>query len=74
MYKWFFPLTISITESYNALVNHVDSEIIFLFADTQLYKRLCPSVGPLVCWFVDTSQNNGKTDDLGSGPEGDDVL
>ena len=24
----------------------------FLVADTQLYKRLCPSVGPLVRWSV----------------------
>ena len=24
----------------------------FLVADTQLYKRLCPSVGPLVRWPV----------------------
>ena len=28
---------------------------VFLVADTQLYKRLCPSVGPLVRWSVGPS-------------------
>ena len=27
----------------------------FLDADTQLYKRLCPSIGPLVHWSVGSS-------------------
>ena len=29
--------------------------LIFLVADMQLYKRLCPSVRPLVCWSVGPS-------------------
>ena len=28
------------------------SRLFFLVADTQLYKRLCPSVGPSVRWSV----------------------
>ena len=38
----------------------------FLVADTQLYKRLCPSVRPLVRWSVgplvrDHESKSGKT-------------
>ena len=29
--------------------------LIFLVLDMQLYKRLCPSVRPLVCWSVGPS-------------------
>ena len=33
----------------------------FLVADTQLYKRLCPSVGPSVRLSVQIGSKNGKT-------------
>ena len=35
---------------YPALLN-LDFPIVFLVADTQLYKRLCPSVGRSVNWY-----------------------
>ena len=34
---------------------------LFLVADTQLYKRLCPSVGPLVRWSVTLELKTQKT-------------
>ena len=34
---------------------------VFLVADTQLYKRLCPSVRPLVGRSVDTSKSEERS-------------
>ena len=36
-------------------------QIFFLVADTQLYKRLCPSVGRSVGWSVTLELKSGKT-------------
>ena len=41
--------------------------MIFLVADTQLYKRLCPSVGPSVHWSVGPLVRRSVTHESKSG-------
>ena len=46
--------------SQNQLNYQMDKPLDFLVADTQLYKRLCPSVGLSVHWSVGPSVNQHK--------------
>ena len=45
----------------NLLMDDFIQGLCFLVADTQLYKRLCPSVGRSVGWSVTLELKSGKT-------------
>ena len=46
------PAQVTITAPAHLQATGVAVFLAFLVADTQLYKRLCPSVRPLVCWAL----------------------
>ena len=52
LYIEYFHCLVADTRLYTLPRRSVSKSVTFLVADTQLYKRLCPSVGPLVRWSV----------------------